>query len=61
MICPKCGAMLQSETSFCPTCGEFLGVTKCPTCGLFGFGWLIDFFSILFGSFRDKYGFWLRR
>lgn len=33
MICPKCGAMLQSETSFCPTCGEFLGVTKCPTCG----------------------------
>lgn len=49
MICPKCGAMLQTETSFC------------PTCGLFGFGWLIDFFSILFGSFRDKYGFWLRR
>ena len=33
MICPKCGAMLQTETSFCPTCGEFLGVTKCPTCG----------------------------
>lgn len=167
MICPKCGAMLQTETSFCPTCGEFLGVTKCPTCGervelgvkfcphcgvtlpktavelqqakalaaataqpaanvqqpqiiinntntntntakgagieamtspksrwvalalcfflgglgihrfyvgkigteilwlctcgLFGFGWVIDFFSILFGSFRDKYGFWLRR
>nr|DAH20955.1 MAG TPA: Rad50 zinc hook motif [Caudoviricetes sp.] len=38
--------MLQSETSFC------------PTCGLFGFGWLIDCFS---RSFRDKYGFWLRR
>ncbi len=33
MICPKCGAMLQTETSFCPTCGDFLGVTKCPTCG----------------------------
>ena len=33
MLCPKCGAMLQTETSFCPSCGEFLGVTKCPTCG----------------------------
>lgn len=173
MICPKCGTDLQEETSFCPSCGEFLGVTKCPscgehitpgaafcphcgaslpktaqelkdaraqaaakaqqapqpapqqqptiiinntntntntntnktptgveamtsplsrwlalalcfflgglgvhrfyvgkigtgilylcTCGLFGIGWIIDFFAILFGSFRDKYGFWLRR
>lgn len=162
MLCPKCGELLQTETSFCPSCGEFLGVTKCPqcgehvdlgvkfcphcgltlpktavelqsaktqpapapqqqpqivinntntntntnkssgieamtspksrwvalalcfflgglgvhrfyvgkigtgilwlcTCGLGGIGWIIDFLSILFGSFRDKYGFWLRR
>lgn len=172
MICPKCGTDLQEETSFCPSCGEFLGVTKCPSCGehvtpgaafcphcgvdlpktaqevkdarakaaaktqqdpqpaanaqqpnivinntntntntnkspsgieamtspksrwialllcfffgglgvhrfyvgkigtgilylctlgLFGVGWIIDLFAILFGSFRDKYGFWLRR
>lgn len=170
MQCPKCGAEVAEKTSYCPTCGQFLGVTKCPSCGadvtpgaafcpncgaelpktpqqakyqaakapqqpqpvpaapqqptivinntntntnnnrpaaagveamtspksrwlalalcfflgglgvhrfyvgkigsgilylctfgLFGFGWLIDFFKILFGSFRDKYGFWLRR
>lgn len=165
MQCPKCGAEVAEKTSYCPTCGQFLGVTKCPSCGadvtpgaafcpncgaelpktpqqaqqaakaapapqpqpaqqptivinnsntntntnkasgvdmmtspksrwvalalcfflgefgihrfyvgkigsgilylctfgLFGFGWLIDFFTILFGSFRDKYGFWLRR
>lgn len=165
MQCPKCGAEVAEKTSYCPTCGQFLGVTKCPgcgadvtpgaafcpncgaelpktpqqaqqaakaqpqpaqqpqqqptivinntntntnnargsgmdamtspksrwialalcfffgglgihrfyvgkigtgilylcTCGLCGFGWLIDFFTILFGSFRDKYGFWLRR
>lgn len=166
MNCVKCGAELPEKTSYCPTCGTFQGVAKCPGCGadvppgaafctgcgmtlpkapqeakipaasapaqpvqqpqqptivinntntntnknvsprgvdvmtspksrwlalalcfflgefgvhrfyvgkigtgilylftfgLFGFGWLIDFFSILFGSFRDKYGFWLRR
>lgn len=167
MQCPKCGAEVAEKTSYCPTCGQFLGVTRCPGCGadvtpgaafcpncgaelpktphqakdqaanapqqaqqpqpqqqptiiinntntntnnahgagidamtspksrwvalalcfflgefgvhrfyvgkigsgilylctfgLFGFGWLIDFFTILFGSFRDKYGFWLRR
>ena len=37
------------------------GILYLCTFGLFGFGWLIDFFTILFGSFRDKYGFWLRR
>lgn len=165
MQCPKCGAEVAEKTSYCPACGQFLGVTKCPscgadvtpgaafcpncgaelpktpqqaqqaakaapapqpqpaqqptivinnsntntntnkasgvdmmtspksrwlalalcfffgglgvhrfyvgkigsgilylcTCGLFGIGWVIDFFKILFGSFRDKYGFWLRR
>lgn len=167
MQCPKCGAEVAEKTSYCPTCGQFLGVTKCPGCGadvtpgavfcpscgaelpktpqqakdqaakaaqqpqpaqpqqqptivinntntntnnnrgsgieamtspksrwlalalcfflgefgihrfyvgkigsgilylctfgLFGIGWLVDFFVILFGSFRDKYGFWLRR
>ncbi len=168
MICPKCDAEIPEKTSYCPHCGEFLGVTKCPSCGgdvtpgaafcpncgvtlpktaqqardavaqqsaqqpqpaqpqqptiiinntntntntntspsgidamtspksrwvalalcfflgglgvhrfyvgkigtgilylctagLFGIGWIIDFFSILFGHFRDKYGFWLRR
>lgn len=165
MQCPKCGAEVAEKTSYCPACGQFLGVTKCPscgadvtpgaafcpncgaelpktpqqaqqaakaapapqpqpaqqptivinnsntntntnkasgvdmmtspksrwlalalcfflgefgihrfyvgkigsgilylcTCGLFGIGWILDFFKILFGSFRDKYGFWLRR
>lgn len=37
------------------------GILYLCTCGLFGIGWIIDFFKILFGSFRDKYGFWLRR
>ena len=37
------------------------GILYLFTFGLFGIGWLVDFFSILFGSFRDKYGFWLRR
>ncbi|MBQ7345817.1 MAG: NINE protein [Oscillospiraceae bacterium] len=26
------------------------------TCGLFGLGWLADCFTILIGTFRDKYG-----
>lgn len=30
------------------------------TLGFGGIGWLIDLLSILFGSFRDKYGLWLR-
>ena len=37
------------------------GILYLCTAGLFGIGWIIDFFSILFGHFRDKYGFWLRR
>ena len=37
------------------------GILYLLTVGLGGIGWIIDFFSILFGSFRDKYGFWLRR
>lgn len=165
MQCPKCNEEIPEKTSYCPQCGEFLGVTKCPQCGadvtpgaafcpfcgvalpktaqqaaqarpqtkpqpdsqpqqptivinntntntnnnrgsgvdamtspksrwaalalcfflgefgihrfyvgkigtgilylctfgLCGIGWLVDFFTILFGSFRDKYGFWLRR
>lgn len=37
------------------------GILYLLTVGLGGIGWTIDFFTILFGSFRDKYGFWLRR
>lgn len=36
------------------------GILYLCTFGLFGIGWFIDFFVILFGSFRDKYGLWLR-
>lgn len=33
MQCPKCGAEVAEKTSYCPTCGQFLGVTRCPGCG----------------------------
>lgn len=33
------------------------GVLYLFTVGLFGIGWLIDFFMLLFGSFRDKAGY----
>ena len=36
------------------------GVLYLLTFGFGGIGWLIDLLSILFGSFRDKYGLWLR-
>lgn len=37
------------------------GILYLLTLGVGGIGWVIDFFTILFGGFRDKYGFWLRR
>ena len=37
------------------------GILWLLTCGLFGIGWFIDLLVILCGSFRDKYGLWLRR
>lgn len=36
------------------------GILWLLTLGFGGIGWLIDLLSILFGSFRDKYGLWLR-
>ena len=33
------------------------GILYLFTCGLFGFGWLIDIFKILANSFTDKNGF----
>lgn len=32
------------------------GIIWLFTCGLFGIGWLVDLFVILFGGFRDKAG-----
>ena len=37
------------------------GILWLLTCGMFGIGWFIDLLVILCGSFRDKYGLWLRR
>ena len=37
------------------------GILWLLTCGMFGIGWFIDLLVILCGSFRDKYGMWLRR
>lgn len=31
------------------------GILYLFTCGLFGFGWVIDIFVIAFGKFRDQY------
>lgn len=36
------------------------GVIWLFTGGMFGVGWLIDFFMILFGAFRDKAGYPLK-
>jgi len=32
------------------------GVLYLLTGGIFGIGWMVDFFMILFGSFKDKDG-----
>ena len=33
-----------------------MGILYTCTCGLCGLGWFVDFFRILFGSFRDNVG-----
>lgn len=41
--------------------GKFgAGILYFLTMGLFGFGWFIDCFVIVFGKFKDKYGLPLR-
>lgn len=37
------------------------GVLFLLTAGLFGFGWLVDIFQVVFGNFTDKTGLFVRR
>lgn len=33
LVCPNCGAMNESEATYCSSCGSTLGSSLCPHCG----------------------------